>query len=59
MNGDEILARSVIVAIGIQYRRLPIPRLGDYEGLGVAYATDTAREQLRSHDAVVVVGGAN
>jgi thioredoxin reductase (NADPH) len=56
---ESILARSVILALGVQYRRLPIPRLVDYEGLGVAYATDTALEQLRPGDDVVVVGGAN
>ena len=58
-DGDELLARSVILALGVQYRRLPIPRIADYEGLGVAYAVDTAREQLRPGDAAVVVGGAN
>jgi len=58
-GGEELLARSVILALGVQYRRLPIPRLADFEGLGVAYATDSAREQLRPGDAVVVVGGAN
>jgi thioredoxin reductase (NADPH) len=58
-NGDELLARSVILALGVQYRRLPIPRIADYEGLGVAYAADSAREQLRPGDAAVVVGGAN
>jgi thioredoxin reductase (NADPH) len=49
----------VILALGVQYRRLPITRLADYEGLGVAYATDSARAQLRPGDDVVVVGGAN
>jgi thioredoxin reductase (NADPH) len=58
-DGEAILARSVILALGVQYRRLPIPHLTDYEGLGVAYATDAALEQLRSGDAAVVVGGAN
>ena len=58
-DGDELLARSVILALGVQYRRLPIPRVADYEGLGVAYAVDSAREQLRQGDAAVVVGGAN
>jgi thioredoxin reductase (NADPH) len=58
-DGDELLARSVILALGVQYRRLPIPRLAEYEGLGVAYAVDSAREQLRPGEAVVVVGGAN
>jgi thioredoxin reductase (NADPH) len=57
-DGDELLARAVILALGVQYRRLPIPRLVDYEGLGVSYATDSAREQLRQGDDAVVVGGA-
>ena len=58
-DGAELLARSLILALGVQYRRLPISRIADYEGLGVAYAVDSAREQLRPGDAVVVVGGAN
>jgi thioredoxin reductase (NADPH) len=58
-SGDELLAGGVILALGVQYRRLPVPRLAEYEGLGVAYAVDSAREQLRKDDAVVVVGGAN
>jgi len=58
-DGQKLLARAVILALGVQYRRLPISRLADYEGLGVTYATDSAREQLRPGDDAVVVGGAN
>jgi thioredoxin reductase (NADPH) len=58
-DGDELLARVAILALGVQYRRLPVPGLADYEGLGVSYATDSAREQLRRGDDAVVVGGAN
>ena len=58
-DGRELLAGGVILAIGVQYRRLPVPRLEEFEGLGVTYAIASAREQLRSGDAVVVVGGAN
>jgi thioredoxin reductase (NADPH) len=58
-DGDELLARSVILALGVQYRRLAIPDVANYEGLGVTYAADWAREQLRPGDAAVVVGGAN
>jgi thioredoxin reductase (NADPH) len=60
LDAGEILnARAVILAVGVQYRRLPIPRLEEYEGVGVAYAIATAREQLRPGDAAAVVGGAN
>ena len=58
-SGDELVARALILALGVQYRRLPISGLVDYGGLGVAYATDSAREQLRPGDDAVVVGGAN
>jgi thioredoxin reductase (NADPH) len=58
-DGDEVLARSVILALGVQYRRLPIPGLADYEGVGVVYAADLARQHLNAGDDVVVVGGAN
>jgi thioredoxin reductase (NADPH) len=58
-DGAEVLARSVILALGVQYRRLPLEGLREYEGLGVAYAVDSAREQRRPGDGVVVVGGAN
>lgn len=58
-DGDELLAGSVILALGVQYRRLAIPRLAEYEGLGVSYGTYSARGQLRPGDDVVVVGGAN
>jgi thioredoxin reductase (NADPH) len=58
-NGDELVACSVILAIGVHYRRLSIPRLADYEGAGVAYAADVARAQLAPGEHAVVVGGAN
>jgi thioredoxin reductase (NADPH) len=57
--GEALNARAVILAVGVQYLRLPIPRLEEYEGVGVAYAIATAREQLRPGDAAAVVGGAN
>src|SRR5262249_6547589 len=58
-GGGELLARSIILALGVQYRRLPIPRVAEYEGLGISYAADFVPEQLRPRDSAVVVGGAN
>jgi thioredoxin reductase (NADPH) len=58
-DGEELLAGVVVLALGVQYRRLPIDRLAAYEGNGVAYAVDVARGQLAPGEAAVVVGGAN
>lgn len=58
-GGDELLASVVVLALGVQYRRLPIEGLTGYEGNGVAYAVDIARGQLLPGQAAVVVGGAN
>jgi thioredoxin reductase (NADPH) len=58
-DGGELVASGVILALGVHYRRLPIPHLADYEGRGVAYAVDVARAELGPADRAVVVGGAN
>ena len=58
-GGEELLAGSVILALGVQHRELPVPGLADYEGAGVSYAVDVSRAELRPGDAAIVVGGAN
>ena len=37
-NGQRVRGRAVVVATGVQYRRLPIDRLEAFEGAGVYYA---------------------
>lgn len=57
-DGDEVCARAVLVATGVQYRRLPLNRLEDFEGAGVFYAaTDMEARFCRNTDAVVIGGG--
>jgi thioredoxin reductase (NADPH) len=58
-GGEELLAGVVVLALGVQYRRLPIEDLAEYEGKGVAYAVDVALAEAESGQAAVVVGGAN
>ena len=55
----KVRGRSVILATGASYRRLPVSGLEQYEGAGVYYiATDTEAELCHDAD-VVVVGGGN
>ena len=58
-DGGTCAARTVVVASGVEYRRLHVPRLADYEGIGVAYTFPDVEEQLTRRGAAVVVGGAN
>ncbi|GAA4724360.1 FAD-dependent oxidoreductase [Pedococcus ginsenosidimutans] len=57
-EGGPLLARAVLVATGVQYRRLGIEPLEELVGLGVYYgaATSAARE-MEGRDAYVVGGG--
>ena len=58
-TGQRVRAGAVVVATGVQYRRLPIDGLGEYEGAGVYYAA-TENEARHCRDAdVVVIGGGN
>ena len=60
LNDEFVVrARSVVVASGVQYRRLPIERLREFEGDGIYYAaTETEARYCRDTD-VIVIGGGN
>jgi thioredoxin reductase (NADPH) len=58
-DGEELCARSVLVATGVQYRRLPLDRLEEFEGAGVYYAATEMEARFCSETEVVVVGGGN
>src|SRR6266542_2582030 len=55
----EIAARAVLLATGAQYRRLPVDRLAEFEGLTVFYAAGAPEAQLCAGLRVAVVGGGN
>ena len=58
-DGTRISARSVIIATGAAYRRLPVDNLSQFEGAGVYYAATFVESQLCSGDEVIVVGAGN
>jgi thioredoxin reductase (NADPH) len=58
-EGHEIAARAVLLATGAQYRRLPVERLSEYEGLTVFYAAGPPEGRLCGASRVAVVGGGN
>jgi thioredoxin reductase (NADPH) len=58
-SGVRISARTVVIATGAQYRRLPLENLSRYEGAGVYYGATFVEAQLCRGEEVIVVGGGN
>jgi len=58
-GGDELAARTVIIATGVTYRQLDAAGLDRFEGTGVFYTPLDGRDQIMPGDAVVIVGGGN
>lgn len=58
-NGARIPARTILIATGAQYRKLPLENLSQFEGAGVYYGATFVERQLCGGDEVIVVGGGN
>jgi thioredoxin reductase (NADPH) len=58
-DGKSVQARSIIIASGAQYRKLPLPNLAQFEGNGVYYGATQVEAQMCASEEVVVVGGGN
>ena len=58
-DGAQILARTVIIATGAEYRKLPLENISQFEGAGVYYSATFIESQLCAGEEVCVVGGGN
>lgn len=58
-DGSEVAARTVMIATGVEYRRLGIPALDRLLGVGVFYGAATAVAPSMVGEEVYVIGGAN
>ena len=58
-EGTPLPTRSIVLAAGAQYNKLPIAKLSKFEGNGVYYAATAMEAQLCVGEDVVVVGGGN
>ena len=58
-DGSRIKTRCVLVASGVEYRRLGVPRFKDFEGAGIYYAASEMEARLCRGEEVVVVGAGN
>lgn len=58
-DGESVQAGSVVVATGVQYRRLPLDRLKDFESRGIFYAATEMEARFCGESEVVIIGGGN
>ncbi len=58
-DGAVLMARAVVIALGVQYRKLPLDRLEEFEGAGVYYAATDLEARVCGPNPVTVIGGGN
>jgi thioredoxin reductase (NADPH) len=58
-DGDELTARTVVIATGVAYRPLDAAGLERFEGAGVFYTPLAAQDQITPGVSVAIVGGGN
>jgi thioredoxin reductase (NADPH) len=58
-GGTRFPARTVVIASGAQYRKLPLENLTRFEGAGVYYGATNVEAQWCGNEEVIVVGGGN
>ncbi|HYL28089.1 MAG TPA: FAD-dependent oxidoreductase, partial [Candidatus Nitrosotalea sp.] len=58
-DGTSIRTRSVVIATGAQYRRLPLENLAKFEGVGIYYAATDVESKICGGEEAIVVGGGN
>ena len=58
-DGDEVCAKAILVATGVQYRRLPLEGLEEMEGAGIFYAATDMEARFCHGTEAIVIGGGN
>jgi len=56
---EQISTKTVIIASGAEYRKLPIENISRFEGAGIYYGATFIESQLCEGEEVIVVGGGN
>ena len=56
---EQISTKTVIIASGAEYRKLPLENISRFEGAGIYYGATFIESQLCDGEEVIVVGGGN
>jgi len=58
-DGQEVRTRAIVIASGVKYRKLDLPSLSRFEGVGVFYSATHLEGQLCQGEEIAIVGGGN
>jgi thioredoxin reductase (NADPH) len=58
-GGSTLRSKTIVIATGAQYRKLPLENLAKFEGLGIYYGAAAIEAQMCESKDVIVVGGGN
>lgn len=58
-DGTTIRSKTIVIATGAQYRKLPLENLSRFEGVGIYYGAANIEAQMCEAKDVVIVGGGN
>ena len=60
LSGDHLVrGRAIIVASGVEYRKLALSNIDRFHGVGIYYAATYIEAQLCKDEDIVIVGGGN
>ena len=58
-NDESVKIKSIIVATGVTYRKLPVEGVEEYDGKGIYYSATKVEAQMCQGSTVIIVGGGN
>ena len=58
-DGSEVHAKTIVIATGVEYRKLGIPGLDKFTGAGVYYGSASVEAHACKDEVVYIVGGGN
>lgn len=58
-DGHAVAGRTVVIATGAQYRKLPLKNVSAFEGMGIYFGATFIESQMCGEEEVIVVGGGN
>src|SRR6185437_303106 len=58
-DGGLVQGRTIIIATGSRYRKLDLPNIEQFEGVGIYYGATQVEAHICQNDEVAIVGGGN